>query len=71
MIVQTEFSSGDDLLGIFLDSQGGVDSVARLAAGFNNPIDVVMGPLGVLYVAEFGSQADMSGGSVTLLRPKP
>ena len=71
MVVQTEFSSGDDLLGVFLDSQGGVSSVAQIAAGFNNPIDVVMGPLGVLYVAEFGSQADMSGGQVTLLRPKP
>ena len=70
MIVQTEFSSGDDLLGIFLDANGNVSSVAQIAAGFNNPIDVVMGPVGVLYVADFGSQSDMSGGKVTLLRPK-
>jgi glucose/arabinose dehydrogenase len=72
MVVQTEFSSGDDLLGLFLDSQGNVRSVAQIASGFNNPIDVVMGPFGVLYVAEFGAQTDdMSGGQVTLLRPNP
>ncbi|MDP9403020.1 MAG: Ig-like domain-containing protein [Actinomycetota bacterium] len=66
-----EFSNGDDVLAVEIDATGGVGKVSQVEAGFYNPLDVTVNASnGNIYVAEYGSQPEGTGGKITLLRPK-
>jgi glucose/arabinose dehydrogenase len=69
-LVVAEFSNGDDLLDLTLNSSGGVTSVKRLAGGFNNPLDLFCSTeFGTIYVVEYGDADTGSGGALVTLRP--
>jgi glucose/arabinose dehydrogenase/N-acetylneuraminic acid mutarotase len=62
----TNYSVGDDITRIKLSSDGrSVTSATQLAGGFVDPLPLVEGPDGTIYVGEFG------GNKVTALRPAP
>jgi glucose/arabinose dehydrogenase len=65
-----EFSNGDDILDVTLNSSGGVASIKRLVGGFNNPLDVfVSHAYGNIYVLEYGDADTGAGGALVTLRP--
>ena len=65
-----EFSNGDDILDVTLNSTGGVASVKRLIGGFNNPLDLfVSAQYGTIYVLEYGDADTGGGGALVTLRP--
>jgi glucose/arabinose dehydrogenase len=65
-----EFSNGDDILDVTLNSSGGVASIKRLVGGFNNPLDVfVSHQFGNIYVLEYGDADTGAGGALVTLRP--
>jgi glucose/arabinose dehydrogenase len=65
-----EFSNGDDILDVTLNASGGVASVKRLIAGFNNPLDLfVSAQYGTIYVLEYGDTDTGAGGALVTLRP--
>ena len=65
-----EFSNGDDVLDVALNSSGGVASVKRLIGGFNNPLDLfVSAQFGTIYVLEYGNADTGAGGALVTLRP--
>jgi glucose/arabinose dehydrogenase len=65
-----EFSNGDDILDVTLNSTGGVASVKRLTGGFNNPLDLfVSQQYGTIYVLEYGDADTGGGGALVTLRP--
>lgn len=60
----TNYSVGDDITRIRLSDDGrSVVSAKQLVGGFNDPLPIVEGPDGTIYVGEFG------GSVVTVLRP--
>lgn len=59
------YSVGDDIVRIRLSPDGrSVAAIKQLASGFNDPLPLVEGPDGTIYVGEFG------GSLVTALKPK-
>ncbi len=61
----TNYSVGDDITRIKLASDGlSVLSSRQLASGFNDPLPIVEGPDGEIYVGEFGAS------KITVLIPK-
>jgi glucose/arabinose dehydrogenase len=69
-LLVAEFSNGDDILDVTLNSGGGVASVKRLVGGFNNPLDVfVSHQYGTIYVLEYGDTDTGAGGALVTLRP--
>jgi glucose/arabinose dehydrogenase len=68
-LLLAEFSGGDDILAIKLNSDGTVASKTVIYAGLLNPLDVTSGLNGNIYLAEYGDTATGSGGKITLLRP--
>ena len=65
-----EFSNGDDILDVTLNSTGGVASVKRLIGGFNNPLYVfVSDQYGNIYLLEFGDAKTGAGAALVSLRP--
>lgn len=70
-LLVVEFSGGDDLLSITLNSTTGtVSSVTQVASSFTNPLDVSASAAnGCIYVVEFGDPDTGSGGGLTTLRP--
>jgi glucose/arabinose dehydrogenase len=68
-LVLAEFSNGDDIIAV---NPANVSDRFQVASGFFNPLDVrVSQSTGRIYVAEFGSDPDGSGGHITLLTPNP
>lgn len=66
----TEFSNGDDIIAVGLDASGNPTSLTQLASGLFNPLDLTVDRRnGNIYVAEYGSQPEGTGGKLTLLRP--
>ena len=67
-LLVTRYSGDDDVLAVELDPHGDVvatyDGIAGLTR-FQDPLDLVQGPGGTVYVAEY------SGQKLTLLRPIP
>lgn len=72
-LLVTEYSGGDDLLALKLDTNGNVVGATQAASGFSDPLDVVEdtknnGNIGTLYVAELPN-GGIAGGRITRLRP--
>ncbi|PRY12979.1 Ig-like domain-containing protein [Kineococcus rhizosphaerae] len=76
--IVSEYSNGDDLLAVSLDSAGKPVSSATIADAdapgqrlvFTNPLGVVTDPVsGVVYVAEYLNETDLTSGAITLLKP--
>lgn len=62
----TNYSVGDDITRIKLSADGrSVVEAKQLVGGFNNPLPLVQGPDGTLYVGEHGA------GAVSVLTPRP
>lgn len=60
------YSGGDDVIAVTLDGAGGVAAIESNIAGlggYSDPLDLVEGPNGVLYVTELGAS------QITLVRP--
>jgi glucose/arabinose dehydrogenase len=69
-ILVTEYSQGKDVIAIQLDAAGNAVSKTVLASGFYNPIAIATDPVsGRIYVGEYGSDPDGTGGKITLLTP--
>jgi len=65
-LLVARYSGGDDIAIITLNAQGGVQSVESGVAGlgrFSDPLDLVQGNNGAIYVSEMGS------GRIVLVRP--
>jgi glucose/arabinose dehydrogenase len=68
-LVIAEFSNGDDIIAV---NPNNPSDRFQVASGFFNPLDVrVSQSTGRIYVAEFGSEPDGTGGHITLLTPNP
>jgi glucose/arabinose dehydrogenase len=64
-----EYSNGDDIIAV--DPSNPSDKF-QIATGLFNPLDVRADPTtGNVYVAEYGSDPDGTGGHITLLAPAP
>jgi glucose/arabinose dehydrogenase/N-acetylneuraminic acid mutarotase len=60
------YSQGDDIVRVALTADGtGVTKFESIASGFSDPLPLVEGPDGTVYVGEF------SGGRITALVPRP
>lgn len=68
-LLLAEFSGGDDIMAIKLNSSGTYSSKMVVYAGLNNPLDVTSRTNGNLYIAEYGDISTGSGGKISLLRP--
>jgi glucose/arabinose dehydrogenase len=68
-LVIAEYSNGDDIIAV---NPANVADRFQVASGFFNPLDVrVSQSTGRIYVAEYGTDPDGSGGHITLLTPDP
>jgi len=64
-----EYSNGDDIIAV--DPANPTDKF-QIASGLYNPLDVRADPAtGNVYVAEYGSDPEGTGGHITLLTPAP
>jgi hypothetical protein len=77
-VLLTEYSSGDDVLAVQLDSDGKAVSTAAIpdsgqpgqALIFNNPLGIVSDPVsGTVYVSEYGDETDATAGAIVALAP--
>lgn len=66
----TNYSVGDDITRVQLSADGSaVDAATSLIGGFTDPLPLLEGPDGRLYVGEHASSG--AGGKITILTPKP
>jgi glucose/arabinose dehydrogenase/N-acetylneuraminic acid mutarotase len=66
----TNFSSGSDVTRVVLTPDGtAVASTSSLFGGFKNPLPIVQGPDGTVYVGEFDQQFFFDGGKITAMVP--
>jgi glucose/arabinose dehydrogenase len=68
-LIIAEYSNGDDIIAV---NPNDPSDRFQVASGFFNPLDVrVSQSTGRIYVAEYGSDPEGSGGHITLLTPNP